>query len=176
MTKDTEVDSSSGALVARRDGTFLGTTAVTYSLSSSEMPDDVFSEVRSLVYSTASGATITLDVDGHVRLPASTLGGTAEYGPLVMLTQNGNFMLAGPTMVELAPQPTLDAVVADATAQAVALSTQSGTGRHLQGSSSLLQGSSWGSLTVTPPAGSKSYTTLGVGSKSGSGGGSKSGH
>ena len=148
MTKDTEVDSSSGALVARRDGTFLGTTAVTYSLSSSEVPDDAFSEVRSLVYSTASGATITLDVDGHVRLPASTLGGTAEYGPLVMLTQNGNFMLAGPTMVELAPQLTLDAVVADATAQAVALSTQSGTGRHL-----LQDG--WGTLVVNPSAGKK---------------------
>ena len=142
---------NSGALVAR-DGTFLGTTAVTYPLTSSEVPDSAFNDVRSLFYTTTDGASVTLQVNGHIRLPASTLGGTAEYGPLVMLTQNGNFLMAGQSMVQLAPQQTLDALVANATAQTIALSTPSVSGRHLSQYSQYAVPVG-GGFTVLPPPG-----------------------
>lgn len=151
VTKDTKVDST-GALVAR-DGTYLGTTAVTYPLMTSDIPDSAFNDVRSIFYTTTDGASVTLAVNGHIRLPASTLGGTAEYGPLVMLTQNGNFLMAGQSMVQLAPQQTLDALVADATAQAIALSTPSVSGRHLSGSLASILAKLAGFVVTPTPGG-----------------------
>ena len=149
VTKDTKVDST-GALVAR-DGTYLGTTAVAVTLPTSEFPDSAFESVRSMYFTTTSGAIATLTVNGHIRLPASTLGVSAQYGPLVLLTSSGNFMLAGTSMLQLAPQPTLDAVVADAAVQATALSTPSVSGRHLLGPKPPNRD---GGITIAPPPGS----------------------
>jgi hypothetical protein len=163
VTKDTKVDST-GALVAR-DGTYLGTTAVTYPLMTSDIPDSAFNDVRSIFYTTTDGASVTLQVNGHIRLPASTLGGTAEYGPLVMLTQNGNFLMAGQSMVQLAPQQTLDALVADATAQAIALSTPSVSGRHLSSSNSVVNAAlqALAGFKVAPKPGGWPQSSSGLG-------------
>ncbi len=116
-----------------RDGTYLGTTPVLMTVTSSEVADSVFADVRSIYVETASGVAAQLAVDGFVRLPLSALGANAgglTYGPLVLLTAQGSWALVGETVTPLSDN-TLGTFATAAAAQISTLGVSSG--RHLLG-------------------------------------------
>ena len=95
-TKDTHVSGSTGALVAR-DNTLLGTAPVLGTSLTSEMPDADLASARSVSLMLAD-ATLSVTVDGFLRLPLSALGANAAgltLGPVVLLTPAGQVLLAG---------------------------------------------------------------------------------
>lgn len=162
VTKDSKVDSEN-ALVAR-DGSYLGTTPVLMTVTSSEVADSVFADVRSIYVETASGVAAQLAVDGFVRLPLSALGANAgglTYGPLVLLTAQGSYALVGETVTALSDN-TLDAFATAAAAQVSTLGV--GSGRHLLGAAGgreLTQKTTIGSVIAGATTGSTSSTRYG---------------
>jgi hypothetical protein len=161
-TEDSKVDSEN-ALVAR-DGSYLGTTPVLMTVTSSEVADSVFADVRSIYVETASGVAAQLAVDGFVRLPLSALGANAgglTYGPLVLLTAQGSYALVGETVTALSDN-TLDAFATAAAAQVSTLGV--GSGRHLLGAAGgreLTQKTTIGSVIAGATTGSTSSTRYG---------------
>jgi hypothetical protein len=158
QSEDSKVDGG-GALVAR-DGSYLGTTPVLLAVTSSEVGDDVFADVRSIYVETpATGVTALLAVDGFVRLPLSALGNNnaagLTYGPLVLFTAQGNWALVGETLTPL--DTTLSTFATTAAAQISALGLGSSAGRHLLGAAGGrdLQSVSSGTIVVGASTGSR---------------------
>jgi hypothetical protein len=131
VTKDSRVDADTSALLDR-GGAYLGTTPVFLSVTSSDVPDAVFADVRSIYVTLPTGGAAQLQVTGFLRLPVSALGANADgltYGPLVLLTPQGNMLLAGEAVTPL--DAVLPDLVADASAAVTNLFAAQAAGRHL---------------------------------------------
>ena len=116
VTKDSHVGST-GALVAR-DNTLLGTAPVLGTSLTSETPDADLASARS-VSLTLADATLSVRVDGFLRLPLSAFGANTAgftYGPVVLLTAAGQVLLAGDQATPLTND--LTAAVTSATTNA----------------------------------------------------------
>jgi hypothetical protein len=150
VTKDSHVDADTSALLDR-SGSYLGTTPVFLSVTSSDVPDAVFADVRTIYVALPAGGAAQLQVTGFLRLPVSALGANADgltYGPLVLLTPQGNLLLAGEAVTPL--DAVLTGLVADATADVTALFAAQAAGRHLLAGERSLSAiySSFGALSV----------------------------
>ncbi len=152
VTKDSKVGDG-GALVAR-DGSYLGTTPVLLSVTSSDVPDDTFTDVRSLGVTLANGGgAAQLQINGFVRLRVEVLGANTQhltYGPLMLMTPYGNMLLAGTTVTPL--DSVLADMIDDATAAATSLFATTTTASTVPRASPFVPGSS--SATVGAVAGS----------------------
>jgi hypothetical protein len=151
VTKDSRVDADTSALLDR-SGSYLGTTPVFLSVTSSDVPDAVFADVRTIYVALPAGGAAQLQVTGFLRLPVSALGANADgltYGPLVLLTPQGNMLLAGEAVTPL--DAVLPDLVADASAAVTNLFAAQAAGRHLLegwtlGTGSVMTGATTGSL------------------------------
>ena len=126
VTKDSHVSASTGALVAR-DNTLLGTAPVLGTSLTSETPDADLASARS-VSLTLADATLSVRVDGFLRLPLSAFGANTAgftYGPVVLLTPAGQVLLAGDQATPLTNDLTT-AVTAATTNAAAALASLAG--------------------------------------------------